>query len=178
MIFATPFFALPIIWLAFIDHREDRADATIGAVATRTAVFAVLAIIGVLVVLYPYWVELYHNPIKQAPIYHESRANYILEPQQGMNFWLIPTGALILIIPYMFWRGASDRRLRPLFLGWWFTAIIGLGGTTPLPKFVFGRIWEVLTYERFTYWATLMALPFAGLVADWLIERFRGKGRA
>ena len=178
MIFATPFFALPIIWLAFIDHRDDRADATAGAVALRTAIFAGLAIIGVLVVLAPYWIELYHNPIKQAPIYHESRANYILEPLQGMNFWLIPTGALILAIPFIFWRGATDRRLRPLFLGWWFTAIIGLGGTTPLPKLLFGRIWEVLTYERFTYWATLMALPFAGLIADWLIERYRGKAMA
>ena len=179
MIFATPFFALPIIWLAFIDHREDRADATAGGIAARTAIFAVLAIIGVLVVLYPYWVELYHNPIKQAPIYHESRANYILEPIQGMNFFIIPTGALLLAIPFIFWRGATDRRLRPLFLGWWFTAMIGLGGTTPLPKIVFGtRIWEVLTYERFTYWATLMALPFAGIIADWLIERFRGKAMA
>ncbi|HEX5241938.1 MAG TPA: hypothetical protein VFW23_01655, partial [Tepidisphaeraceae bacterium] len=178
MIFATPFFALPIIWLAFVDHRDDRADAAAGAVVMRTIIFAVLAIVGVLVVLAPYWVELYHNPIKQAPIYHESRANYILEPMQGMNFWLIPTGALILVIPFIFWRGATDRRLRPLFLGWWFTAIIGLGGTTPLPKLLFGRIWEVLTYERFTYWATLMALPFAGLIADWLIERFRGKAMA
>src|SRR5436853_1251681 len=65
MIFGAPFFALPIIWLAFIDHREDKADATLGRVAARTAVFAVLAIIGVLVVLLPYWIQLYHNPIKQ-----------------------------------------------------------------------------------------------------------------
>ena len=179
MIFATPFFALPIIWLAFIDHREGSEDATLGGVSMRTAVFAGLAIVGVLLVLLPYWIELYHNPIKQAPIYHESRANYILEPNLGMNFWVIPMGALILAIPFIFWRGAGDKRLRPLFLGWWLTAMIGLGGTTPVPKIVFGtRIWEVLTYERFTYWATLMALPFAGLIAEWLIDRFRGKAMA
>lgn len=179
MIFATPFFALPIIWLAFIDHREDKADATLGGVAARTAIFGILAIAGVLIVLLPYWIQLYYNPIKQAPIYHESRANYILEPTLGMNFWVIPTGALILAIPFIFWRGATDRRLRPLFFGWWLVAMIGLGGTTPVPKIVFGtRIWEVLTYERFTYWATLMALPFAGLIAEWLIDRFRGKAVA
>jgi hypothetical protein len=179
MIFGAPFFALPIIWLAFIDHRDDQPDVTASGVALRTAIFAGLAILGVLIVLLPYWIELYHNPIKQAPIYHESRANYILEPLQGMNFWMVPTGALILAIPFIFWRGASDRRLRPLFLGWWFTALIGLGGTTPLPKIVFGtHIWEILTYERFTYWATLMALPFAGLIAEWLIDRFRGKAIA
>ena len=179
MFFATPFFALPIIWLAFIDHREDRADATLGRVAARTAIFAGIAAIGVLMVLLPYFVEFYYNPIKQAPIYHESRANYILEPTLGMNFWVIPTGALILAIPFIFWRGATDKRLRPLFLFWWLVAMIGLGGTTPIPKIVFGtRIWEILTYERFTYWATLMALPFAGLIAEWLIDRFRGKAIA
>ena len=103
----------------------------------------------------------------------------VLEPILGMNFWLIPTGALILAIPFIFWRGATDKRLRPLFFGWWFVAMIGLGGTTPIPKIVFGtRIWEILTYERFTYWATLMALPFAGLIAEWLIDRFRGKAVA
>ena len=179
MIFATPFFALPVIWLAFIDHREDRADATAAGIAARTVAFAVLAMIGVAIVLLPYWIQFYYNPIKQAPIYHESRANYILEPHLGMNFWLIPMGALILALPFIFWRGATDKRLRPLFLGWWFVAMIGLGGTTPLPKLVFGtRIWEVLTYERFTYWATLMALPFVGLIAEWLIDRFHGKAVA
>ena len=179
MIFATPFFAVPIIWLAFIDHREDKADATLGAVATRTAIFAALAIAGALIVLLPYWIQLYHNPIKQAPIYHESRANYILEPILGINFWVIPMGALILAIPFIFWRGVTDRRLRPLFFGWWLVTMVGLGGTTPIPKILFGtRIWEVLTYERFTYWATLMALPFAGLIAEWLIDRFRGKAVA
>src|SRR5205807_1322500 len=78
------------------------------------------------------------NPIKQAPIYHESRANYILEPTLGMNFWVIPTGALILAIPFIFWRGATDKRLRPLFLFWWLVAMIGLGGTTPIPTLAFG----------------------------------------
>src|SRR5437868_7307811 len=173
MIFGAPFFALPIIWLAFIDLREDKPDATLGRVAARTAVFAVLAIIGVLVVLLPYWIQLYHNPIKQAPIYHESRANYILEPLLGTNFFIVPTGALLLAIPFIFWRGASDRRLRPLFLGWWLTAMIGLGGTTPLAKILLGKAFMILTFERFTFWSTIMALPFAGLLALELIERFQ-----
>jgi hypothetical protein len=179
IIFSTPFFAIPVIWLALIDHRDDRTDVTVGGVVLRTAIFSILAILGTLVILFPYWVELYHNPIKQAPIYHESRANYILQSHLGANFWLIPMGALTLALPYVFWKGIGDKRLRPLFFGWWFVAMIGLGGTTPLPKIVFGaRIWEILTYERFTYWATLMMMPFIGLLAEWLIERFHGKAIA
>lgn len=175
VIFGTIFFGLPIIWLAFIDHREDRADATAKGISGRTLLFAVASMIGVAIVLLPYWIELYHNPIKQAPIFHESRSNYIMQPLMGQNFFLIPFGALLLAIPFIFWYGPTHKRVRPLFFGWWFTAVIGLGGTTPLPRWVLGRAWEILTYERFAYWATLMALPFAGIIAEKLIDRFRVK---
>ena len=36
-----------------------------------------------------------------------------------------------------------------------------------------GRAFEVLTMERFSYWATLLALPFVGLLATELIDRFQ-----
>ena len=36
-----------------------------------------------------------------------------------------------------------------------------------------GRAFEVITMERFSYWATLLALPFVGLLAKELIDRFR-----
>ena len=35
-----------------------------------------------------------------------------------------------------------------------------------------GRAYEVLTYERFTFWATLMALPFVGLLATRVVDRW------
>jgi hypothetical protein len=38
-------------------------------------------------------------------------------------------------------------------------------------RFLLGRAFEVLTFERFTFWATIMALPFVGLLAHELIER-------
>ena len=36
-----------------------------------------------------------------------------------------------------------------------------------------GRAFDVLTMERFSYWATLLALPFVGLLAAELIDRYR-----
>ncbi|MGH9343099.1 MAG: hypothetical protein ACRD19_04990, partial [Terriglobia bacterium] len=36
-----------------------------------------------------------------------------------------------------------------------------------------GRAFDVLTMERFSYWASLLALPFVGLLAAELIDRFR-----
>ena len=44
-----------------------------------------------------------------------------------------------------------------------------MGGTTPVGKVLLGRAFQVLTFERFTFWATLMAMPFVGLLAVELI---------
>jgi hypothetical protein len=82
---------------------------------------------------------------------------------------------LILALPFIVIRGSSVRRLRPLLAGFWLTLIFGLGGTTPLPKWVLGRAFEILTFERFTFWATLMAMPIVGLLAVELLDRFRAK---
>ena len=89
-----------------------------------------------------------------------------------MNFWLIPMGALILAIPYILIKGSSERRLRPLLFGWYLTTLLGLGGTTPVGRLLLGRAFEVLTFERFTFWATLMAVPFVGLLAAWMIDHW------
>jgi hypothetical protein len=56
--------------------------------------------------------------------------------------------------------------------GWYLTTMIGLGGTTPVGRLLLGRAFEVLTFERFTFWATLMALPFVGLLAARMIDRW------
>jgi hypothetical protein len=45
-----------------------------------------------------------------------------------------------------------------------------------LPRWLLGRAYEVLTFERFTFWATLMAMPFVGMLAVRLLERFHTKG--
>ncbi len=176
-LFGAILFALPVVWLSVIDRKQD-ADAAAGGVISRALIFAVLNALGSLIVLLPYFLGLLHNPIAEMPIPHPSRDNYILVPHSGANFWLIPMGALMLAIPYILVKGSAERRLRPLLFGWYITTLLGLGGTTPVGKWLLGRAYEILTYERFTFWATLMALPFVGLLADWLIERYDRKAIA
>jgi hypothetical protein len=179
LLFGAVLFAIPVFVEALLDRdttdlaEEERASA--GGVIMRAVVFAVVTLAGVAAVLYPYWIALLKNPINQMPIPHGSRDNYILHPFSGINFWIVPMGALILAIPFIIWRGSASRRLRPLLVGWYVTTLIGLGGTTPVGKILLGRAYQVLTYERFTFWATLMAMPFVGLLAVELIERFRLK---
>lgn len=172
LLFGSFFFALPVVALAIMDRNQGKESST-AAVVTRTVGIVVLvsALIGA--VLLPFWIDLFHYPVTQTPIPHPSRANYILSPQWGMNYFIVPYGALILALPFIFLRGASISRLRPLLFGFWVAFLVGLGGTTPVGHLVLGRAFEVLTMERFSYWATLLSLPIVGLLASDLIGRFR-----
>ncbi|HLZ00440.1 MAG TPA: hypothetical protein VKT33_15380 [Candidatus Angelobacter sp.] len=175
LLFIGVFFALPLLALAVIDRRRDGADATAAGVISRAAVYAVLALAGIGLVLLPYWIAIYRNPITQMPIPHASRENYLTSTEYGLNYFVIPWGALLLALPFIFVKGLSDRRLRPLFYGFWLAMIFSLGGTTPLPKLLLGRVFEVLTFERYTLASNLLALPIIGLLVVSLIDRYGRK---
>lgn len=175
LLFVSVLFTLPVLVTAVMDRKREGADASLSGVVSRTVVFGLLAIAGIGIVLYPYWIALYHNPIKQMPIPHASRNNYFLEPIWALNYFIIPWGALILALPYIFVKGLSEPRLRALFLSFWLTMILAMGGTTPLPKILLGRAFEVLTFERFSFYAGVMALPIVGLMAVSLIDRLGQK---
>ena len=96
LLFGAVLFALPVVVLAIMDR--DAVDipeeewSSLGAVIARAAVFAVVAGVGVLIVLYPYWIALVKNPISQMPIPHGSRDNYILKPLEWHEFLDHPHG--------------------------------------------------------------------------------------
>jgi hypothetical protein len=172
LLFGSVLFALPVFALVILDRDEGkRISLSDFSFRTVVAVVAVGAVIAV--VLLPFWIALINYPVTQTPIPHPSRANYILSPNWGLNYFVVPYGALILALPFILFRGSSTPRLRPLLLGFWLAFLLGLGGTTPVGRLLLGRAFEVLTMERFSYWATLLALPFVGLLAEELINRFQ-----
>jgi hypothetical protein len=175
LIFGVVLFAGPVLWVAFLDARDERVSGSSAGVLSRAAVFGVAVAAGAGVVLLPYWLAILQHPIHQIPIPHDSRANFLLNSTTAINYFVIPYGALILALPFVLLRGASSRRLIPLLFGFWLTFIFGLGGTTPLPKWLLGRAYEILTFERFTFWATLMAMPLVGVLAVETLDRFRAK---
>jgi len=171
LIFGSVLFGAPVLALAWYDGRQQgRATSPI---IGRALVFAAISAVGVGLVLLPYWIAIIRHPIEQMPIPHASRSNFLMNWTYGMNYFIVPYGALILALPYIVMRGASSPRLRFLLFAFWMTFLIALGGTTPLPRWIFGRAFEILTYERFTLWATVLALPFVGLLATHLIDRWR-----
>lgn len=172
LLFGAIFFAIPVLWLAWMDERAE-ADGDSGMkVLSRGAGFAALIGIGVAVVLLPYWISILQHPIKQIPIPHASRSNLLFNSLYGFNYFVVPYGAMILALPFILFRGAEVPRLRPLLISFWFAFIFGLGGTTPLPKWMLGRAFDILTFERFTLWASLLALPIVGSLAVDLLRRY------
>ncbi len=172
LLFGSMFFALPILALVLLD-REDGERIPTSTFLVRTVSIVVVVTVAIAAVLLPFWIALIHNPVTQTPIPHASRANYILSPMWGLNYFVIPYGALILALPFIVIRGSAVVRLRPLLFGFWVAFLVGIGGTTPVGHLLLGRAYEVLTMERFSYWATLLALPFVGLLAMELVDRFR-----
>jgi len=177
LLFGSVFFAIPVLALVLIDRRDGERVST-AAFLSRTLIITVVVGAAVALVLLPFWIALIHYPVTQSPIPHPSRANYILSPQWGLNYFVVPYGALILALPFIFLRGSTVPRLRPLLFGFWVAFLVGLGGTTPVGHWLLGRAFEVLTFERFSYWATLLALPFVGLLAAELIDRYRSRAVA
>jgi hypothetical protein len=182
LLFGSVLFALPVLALVIFDHtntdrkntdRQEGGRISVPAFLLRTGSIVVIVGAAVALVLLPFWIALIHYPVTQTPIPHPSRANYLLSPQWGLNYFVVPYGALILALPFILLRGSSVPRLRPLLLGFWLAFLVGLGGTTPVGRMVLGRAFDVLTMERFSYWATLLALPFVGLLATELIDRFQ-----
>ena len=172
LLFGSILFAVPVLALVMLD-REDGERVSTPAFVLRTVTIVMVVAVAIAVVLLPFWIALIHYPVTQTPIPHPSRANYILSPQWGLNYFVVPYGALILALPFIFLRGSMAVRLRPLLFGFWVAFLVGLGGTTPVGHLLLGRAFDVLTMERFSYWATLLALPFVGLLAAELVDRYR-----
>ncbi len=172
LIFGAFLFAIPVLWLACIDRDSE---SRIASVLTRAVIFTVLTGVGVGLVLLPYWLSIIQHPIEQIPIPHASRSNLLLNINYAINYFFVPYGGLLLAMPFALWIGISNRRLRPLVLGFWLAFLFGLGGTTPVAKMVFRRAFEILTFERFTLLAALLILPLIGLIVERLVDRFEMK---
>ena len=173
LLFGSMFFALPVLALVLLDREDGGERIPTPVFVLRTVTIMVVVGAAIAAVLLPFWIALIHNPVTQTPIPHASRANYLLSPWLGLNYFVIPYGALILALPFIVIRGSAVVRLRPLLLGFWVAFLVGIGGTTPVGRLLLGRAFEVLTMERFSYWAGLLALPFVGLLAMQLVDRFR-----
>ncbi len=176
LLFGVFFFAVPVVWTAYLDARDESVPGSVAGVLSRAAVFAIGVGVGVGVVLLPYWLALIQHPIHQIPIPHDSRANFLLNSITAVNYFVIPYGMLHHCPPVHrdssgHPRGGGGHCCSAsgwLLFSVWVVPLLCLDGCWDAPI-------EILTFERFTFWATLLAMPFVGVLAVGLLDRFRSK---
>ena len=127
----------------------------------RTAVLGVLSIATLITVVLPYWRWSSSDPITQVPIPHASRNNFLTDTAAGLVFWAVPWAGLLLLAPFAAAKAVAGRGW-PLAASIGLLAFLGTGGTTPIPRMLLGGAFDILTLDRFTIWATIAILPFAG----------------
>ena len=154
---------LPFLVLAVAVHLVLNHQVSLKDLAMRFTVFGVLSAAAIALVIWPFW-QWGAGQSLQTPIDHPTRHNYFTDPSAALEFFWAMYGPLVVFIPVALWKGRSRRflGLSAAFLGLF---LLGLGGTTPLPRLIFGSAWEWLTYDRFALWASILLLPFFGIAA-------------
>ena len=121
LLFGSVFFAVPVVVLVFLDGEKEEGVCASGFVGRLVAIVLVVAA-AIAVVLLPFWLSRsftiqsrkrrFRTPV--APKLHP-------EPAVGLDHFVIPYGALILALPFIFIRLCGDS-------------------TAPAPPRVLGRV--------------------------------------
>ncbi len=142
-------------------------------VIMRCFVYGVGMILLLLIVVFPYWAWSGSDPITQVSIPHASRDSFIENTAAGLVFWVVPYGVMLPLLPYVVYKGLTTKAW-PLTLSFLLMWLLGTGGTTPIPRLLLGGAFDILTLDRFTFWATIVMMPMLGaFVVSLRIGRFR-----
>lgn len=180
-IFGMVFFIFPLLGMVVMDRSREQVNSmkevtflvffkSFKKLFWRIVTFGLASLFLIVFCILPYWLNSKRNPITQVPIPHGSRDNFLEVTSSGLVFFVIPWGILTFLIPYLFYRFYSKRYL---FFGLSMTmlTVLGTGGTTPIPLKLLGETaFNILTLDRFTLWATIMALPIFGEFAYRMVE--------
>ncbi|HLO34272.1 MAG TPA: O-antigen ligase family protein [Anaerolineales bacterium] len=164
---------LPWLVMAIAFHLLLTQQINWRTLVTRLLIFGLFATLVMLIVIWPFWIWGRTQSI-QTPIDHASRHNFFKDPRALMLFFVPMYGPLLFIIPAALFL-ARKRQLIGPGLAFLMLFLLGLGDTTPLPRLLFGKGWEWLTYDRFAFWASLTLLPFFGMIVI-LLRRQRRRG--
>ena len=183
-LFGAVFFIAPVMLLAIVEKFRDplpdeppqrpakvtgknfrplvmRRLRRIMPVTMRCGIYGVGLIISLIVVVLPYWLWSRSDPITQVSIPHASRDSFIENTAAGLVFWLVPYGTSLIALPYAFYKGLTTRAW-PMTLSLGGMFFLGTGGTTPFPRMLLRGAYDILTLDRFTFWATITVLPLLG----------------
>jgi hypothetical protein len=196
-IFGMLFFIAPTIFMALADgltadqNRKKIVQYAWELVKTgfkrykEIILFGALMIVLAVGLIFPYWYWSKTDPITQVSIPHGSRDNFFQQPASGLIFFVIPLTLIFAVLPAILFTITKQRRLIGWSVSFFLCLLLGSGGTTPLPKLILGsNAFNILTLDRFGFWASIIAIPFiakfilsfiAGPVKDFWQKNFSAK---
>jgi len=157
----TVYFYVPFVALAIMLSKYERKN--IKELFKKTVKLALLTLPVMLIPLIPYFAS-FRLLTSQEIIPHGSRENIFGNFIFSIMFFWGLYSFTITFLPNAIIIAFRERRTRPLLAAMLFFMILGLGGTTPLPKIILGKYWEILTYERFTFIATILYSFFLAIM--------------
>ncbi|MGA7193224.1 MAG: O-antigen ligase family protein [Anaerolineales bacterium] len=160
----------PFLIIAITVSQMNRQN--LRALILRLTLFTIIAIPAAILVIWPFW-QWGLAQTMQTPIDHLSRHNFLTDPSAQLVFFWPMYGPLVAVIPFVFHKWPF--RFWGLIFSFSLLFLLGLGGTTPLPRLLFGTGWEWLTYDRFAFWASLTLLPFFGALLIRLRHRWKNR---
>ncbi len=180
-LFGSLFFTAPVMALALLEafrsprpfepngegliERSRRRLYRLAPRAYRAGLVVGLTVVSLVVVVFPYWYWSRTDPILQVSIPHASRDSFIKNTAAGLMFFVIPWASTIWFAPYAAYKGLLSWRW-PVAASLLALFILGTGGTTPIPKLILRGAYDILTLDRFTFWGTILMLPFAGMALE------------
>jgi hypothetical protein len=140
----------------------------------RIVAYTIFSLMLLVIVLHPF-IEyvLSHPGGKEIP--HATRYNIFSSPAYSFPFFWAMYSFTIFLLPNALIVAYRNKSLRILFALFIFLFVIGLGGTTPLPSIIFGKLWHILTYDKFAFWATILYIPFLAIMisnAGTFVEKY------
>jgi hypothetical protein len=162
---------MPWTVAAMAFHSIEGRSASPAHVVGRLILWALATLLGIGGVIWPFW-QWGVRQTMQSPIDHASRHSFFRDPTAAGLFLWPMYGPILLALPFLL-PVLIRRRRWPMGGLFAFCFLMGLGGTTPLPRWLYGEGWEWLTYDRFALWATIWLTPFLQAWSSLALRRFR-----
>ncbi len=164
------FFGPPLLGIVALAELSRSAERR--RLLGRGALVVLVLAIVVVGVIFPFWVWHATEYVRQTPIDHPSRHDLLADvAAQKVFFWGehgVLAVTLVIALPLL---GRQPGRILPWYALSLFLLMLGLGGTTPLPRLLFGEDWAWLTYDRFSLWSDVGLALLLGAVAEDLLRQ-------
>jgi hypothetical protein len=172
-IFGMVFFIAPTIWMALTDAlpQENLKQKYLPFLWSlvkdvfkrykQFILFGGLVLMLAIGLIYPYWFWSKNDPITQVSIPHGSRDSFLKNTSSGLIFFVIPLSLIFAFLPAIGFTITRKKRFFAWAIAFFLCLLLGSGGTTPLPKMMLGaNAFNILTLDRFGFWASIIAIPF------------------